>query len=314
MSFTFPSSTGIAIHHTPYPFISPSKFTNKLTGKVILITGASRGIGRATLAFASTGASLALLSRTASTLSSLVQEITSLYPQTPTLSITADVLSSSPFTIIAEIEAKLGKVDILINNAGTYRMRPFLEEQTASDIDQWWHIFEVNVKAPIALMHACLPSFVEKKHGIVINVGSLVAAETSFPNVASYAASKAALLRVTELLDLELREKGVKSFYIHPGQVKTDMSLGRGAGEKGVVGSEMREVTKGFEPLLNDEPELAAWSMVALAVLAGKDGDERVGVLSGRYWNVEEDLGELLERTREIEEGGGLYRLGIGRL
>lgn len=126
-----PTSQGITTHHTPYPFISAPKHLKKLTSKVVLITGASRGIGRSTaLAFASAGASVAVLARSASSLESLVEEITTKFG-TPVLAITGDVLTDA-VGVVKQVEAKLGSVDILVNNAATTRMRRFTEE-SASD-------------------------------------------------------------------------------------------------------------------------------------------------------------------------------------
>ena len=108
MALDFPVSTGITLHHEPYPFISAQKFTSTLTGRVVLITGASRGIGRATaLAFASAGASVAIMARTAPSLDTLASEITEKYG-TPALPIVGDVLGDAA-AIVNEVEGKLGK-------------------------------------------------------------------------------------------------------------------------------------------------------------------------------------------------------------
>lgn len=92
-SLDLPVSTGITLHHDTYPFISPSKFAGSLQGKVVLVTGASRGIGRAAaLAFAAAGASVAAIGRTAPEIESLVSEIKSKHNK-PALAIVGDVLS-----------------------------------------------------------------------------------------------------------------------------------------------------------------------------------------------------------------------------
>lgn len=253
---------------------------------------------------------MAVLARSASSLESLVEEITTKFG-TPVLAITGDVLTDA-VGVVKQVEAKLGSVDILVNNAATTRMRRFTEE-SAPDLDAWWKVFEVNVKAPIALLHAVLPSFLEKKKGVVITVGSAVV-EFPIPFIPAYSSSKTAITKAIQLLDLELAPLGILNFIVHPGVVKTALSRGKGATGEGdlVVGNEMKEIRKSYEEYLVDEPELAAQTFVALAVLA-TEGDERVRTLSGRYFDVEEDLEEVLDRYEEIEKGD-LYKLGLKKL
>jgi NAD(P)-dependent dehydrogenase (short-subunit alcohol dehydrogenase family) len=305
----FPSSQGITVHHTPYPFIAASKFHNSLARKVVLITGASRGIGRATaLGFASAGASVAVLARSTASLTSLVEEITTKFG-TPVLAITGDVLKDA-VGVVKRVEEKLGPIDILVNNAATSRMRRFTEEST-SDLDSWWKVFEVNVKAPIALIHAVLPSFLAKKKGIVITVGSSVV-EIQAPFFPSYSASKAAITKALQLLDIELRPLGILNFIVHPGMVKTDLSLAENSSASLIIGDEMRGIQSSYVDYMIDEPELAAQTFVALAVLAS-EGDEKVKTLSGRYFDVEDDLEEVLNKYEEIEKRD-LYKLGLKKL
>ncbi|KAE9369866.1 NAD(P)-binding protein [Stipitochalara longipes BDJ] len=308
MSLDLNPSRGITQHQTPYPFITSLNKSTSLTGKIVLITGASRGIGRATaLAFAAAGASVAVLARTAPDLETLASEITSKYG-TPILTITGDVLSS-PGPIIQSVISKFGKLDILINNAGIYRMSRF---STDPDISAYWKVFEVNIKAPLVLLHAALPFFAKNEggKGIVITVGS-AAADLPLPFQSSYDASKAAVQKAVQILDMELREQGVLNFLIQPGAMVTD--LGRDA----VVGTEFQEMLGGWAKYMTDDIELPAQSMVALAVLAGnekgKGVDERIKVLSGRYWDVKDDLEQILEKTEEIAERD-LYHLRIRKL
>lgn len=310
----FPSSQGITTHHTPYPFITASKFQTSLTGKVVLITGASRGIGRATaLAFASAGASVAVLARSASSLESLVSEITTKY-KTPVLAITGDVLKDAT-GVVKRVEEKLGSIDILVNNAGTTRMRRFTEE-SVEGLEGWWRVFEVNVKAPVSLIHAVLPSFLTKKKGIIITVSSAVV-ELQAPFIPAYSSSKTAITKAIQLLDIELRPEGILNFIVHPGMVKTDLSLAENSSSSLVIGDEMRAIQSSYVDYMVDEPELAAQTFVALAVKGlkgeGEGGDKRVEVLSGRYFDVEDDLEEVLGRSGEIEKRD-LYKLGLKRL
>jgi NADP-dependent 3-hydroxy acid dehydrogenase YdfG len=231
MSVELNQSTGITLHHEPYPFITSLNTPSALTGRVVLVTGASRGIGRATaLAFAAAGASVAILARTTSDLSSLAEEIKTKFGS-PVLPISGDVLLS-PNTIIETVVAKFGGLDILINNAGIYRLSHFDQEK---DLSAYWKVFEVNVKAPLSLLHAALPSFKKRGKGIVITVGSS-AADLPLPFQSSYDASKAAVQKAVQILDMELRAQGVLNFLIQPGVTVTDL------GKDGVVGDDFAEL------------------------------------------------------------------------
>lgn len=102
----------------------------------MLVTGASRNIGRATcLAFAQAGAHVAALARTSSALDSLVSEITTQY-RVPALAVTRDVVGDAP-GIVKQVEEALGPIDILINNAGKNRMARFAEEDNFAT---WWRV------------------------------------------------------------------------------------------------------------------------------------------------------------------------------
>jgi short-subunit dehydrogenase len=223
----------------------------------------------------------------------------------PALAITGSILDSGA-KIIAEVESELGPMDVLVKNAGIQRMSRFASE---TDLSGWWKTVELNLLGPISMIHAVLPGFKVRGHGTIITVGSAVA-DITVPFMSSYQASKAGLHKAIQSLDAELSSQGIMNFLIHPGNIATDLALG-----DGVVGEEMKEIMKGFVPYMNDTVELPAWSMVTLAVLSGEDEgkDERVKVLSGRYWDVEDDLGMLLEHTKEIEERG-LYHLRTRKL
>ena len=162
-----PRST-ITTHHDTYPYISPSKFTDSLGGKVILLTGAGRGIGRASaLAFAAAGANVACISRTLPDTQSLVQEIShNGYPRA--IAIVADIADAdAPGRVVEEVQRELGSVDVLINNAGISRISDVQHEQ---GIEAATKVFEVNVRGALNFVHAVVPSMIEKRSGVIINV------------------------------------------------------------------------------------------------------------------------------------------------
>ncbi len=158
----------IRSHHDTYPYISPSKFTGSLKDKVVLVTGAGRGIGRASaLAFAAAGAHVACISRTHSDTLSLVEEILQKgYPRA--IAVAADVADvDAPGRVLEEVEMELGSVDVLVNNAGISRISDVEHED---GMGAAMKVFEVNVRGSLAFVHAVIPGMIEKKNGVIINV------------------------------------------------------------------------------------------------------------------------------------------------
>jgi NADP-dependent 3-hydroxy acid dehydrogenase YdfG len=251
----------------------------------------------------STGASIDCLSRTASDLETLEAEINQTVT-IPTLFLVCDVLSD-PAKIVSDVEASLGPIDILINNAGIGRLGQLYLEK---DIDIWWHVFEVNVKAPMALIHACLPSMMKRGSGKIITLGS-AAADNSFPYGSSYGASKAALHKAHQCLDMEMRGKGIVFYCIHPGGTRNStMGAGDGVNMEAMALPEVQSWGMDFaKTALTDTLALAADSIVFLAV------DERMEIFSGRYLDCCQDMEEVLRNKDKIlsEE---LNMLNINRL
>lgn len=294
-------STGIAIHNDTYPFISPSRYRSSLSGKVVLVTGASRGIGRATcLAFAQAGAHIAAVARTTSALDSLISQIKSQY-KLPALAITGNVVSDAT-GIVKQVEEELGPIDILINNAGKNRMSRFAEEK---DFATWWHVWEINTLAPLAMIHAILPSFRTRGHGTVITLGTAVT-DGPVPFLSSYIGSKAGIQKAIQVIDLELKVQGIQNFVVHPGSSVSELS----AGDDSIIGEEMKTIISNYLPYMTDTLALPADSMVALAGLAEEGKAE---FLSGRFWDVAEDLEELMKKKDEIVSED-LYNLRLRKL
>lgn len=175
------------------------------------------------------------------------------------------MLSSDLTSTIAQVEKELGPVDILINNAGTTRLAKFIEELS---IDAWWKVQELNVKAPVAMIHAILSSFLLRGSGTIITIGSC-AAEIPLPFMSAYVASKAALQKAVQILDMELKEKGILNYLIHPGTIATGLGNQEGA----TSGKGMKDMLDVYvQNYMPDTLELAADSMVALAVHSERGG------------------------------------------
>ena len=158
-------------HDDVYLAISPESLASTMQGRVILVTGAGRGIGRAiALSFARAGASgIALLSRTESELKSVAAEIAEAHPETRALVCTVDATDRDALaSALKSVERNLGAINVAVANAGTSLFRPF----AYTPGEDWWHVMEVNLKAPMMLAEMVLPGMREKNEGVIIFTAS----------------------------------------------------------------------------------------------------------------------------------------------
>jgi len=237
------------IHHDTYPAIDPLKAD--LSGKHVLITGASKGIGRATaLSFAKAGASgIAILAR--SDLSSLVTELHAVAakagrPRPKVLSLTADQTDQSQVeAAAAKISAEFGRLDVLINNAGYLETwKPIAE----SDVQDWWKTFEVNVKGVYLMDRALIPLMLKGGDKTIIVVTSM-GAHVVAPGASAYQTTKQAVIRLNNFLVAEYGEQGLLAYSVHPGGVATELA---------------KTMPKYMYKVLQDTPELAGDTFVFL--------------------------------------------------
>ncbi|KAL8789049.1 MAG: hypothetical protein Q9195_007015 [Heterodermia aff. obscurata] len=306
--YLVPPHTNISRHSDSYSFIDPSKHRDALAGKTVLITGAGRGIGRATaLAFAVAGANVACLSRTSSDLEAVANEIRSLGAEATIFQ--ADVTDPShPRQVVKAVEDKYGAIDFLINNAGTSRIST-MEHET--DFEVPWSVIETNMRGSLAFTHAAAPGMVARGSGTIINVVSALAV-TNPPYFWAYSAAKAGMIKATHILDEELRPKGIWSYAVHPGMV-ADTTLGVGALNEMALekDQDLGGFMKDFTPSMGDQLALPANTFVALCT--NKDAH----LLSGRYVDSCQDLEEVLEAAKRGElkgDGEGLYCLKVDML
>ena len=186
-----------------------------LADKVALVTGAGQGLGQAFAArLAADGAAIvAVANRNAPTETVKLVEATG----APLLVHHADVSSADDVAALAEaVNARFGRVDVLVNNAGVYPMQPFLE----MTYEQWREMFAINTDSIFHLCRAFVPGMVERGHGKVINVTSTSVA-AGMPNYTHYNASKAALIGFTRSLAREVGPHGVNVNALAPGLVRT---------------------------------------------------------------------------------------------
>ena len=188
----------------------------QLQNKVAIVTGASKGIGRATaLALAKAGAHLAISARTQHLLETVAADIRKMgrrcFAFTGDMSVEADIRR-----FVQQTVEHFGRLDILINNAGLGIFRPIAEMTT----EEWDTMFNLNVRGLFIATRECLPYLRKAGESVVVNVVSL-AGKNAFVNGGGYAATKHAVLGFSRCLMLEERKHGVRVLAICPGSVAT---------------------------------------------------------------------------------------------
>ena len=191
-----------------------------LTGQVALVTGGGSGLGRAMAwGFACHGASIAIVDRDAAAARACAAEIAAA-SGCRTASAQADVSNESDVARASrEIEANLGPVDILLNNAG-HNVRKPLVEYTLEEFDS---LHAVHVRGTFLFCRALAREMCKRNRGTIINIASMLGMVAA-PNVAPYAAAKAALIQVTRVLALELAPFGVRVNALAPGYIDTPLT------------------------------------------------------------------------------------------
>lgn len=190
-----------------------------LQGKVAIITGAGKGIGRATaLDLAKEGVNLGLLARTEADLQAVAQEAEALGVKVAYA--TADVSSMEEVNKAVDyLYNQLGKADILINNAGIGKFGGFLELSP----EEWKQIIDINLMGVYYVTRAVLPQMIEKNGGDIINISS-TAGQKGAPVTSAYSASKFGLLGLTESLALEVRKHNIRVTALTPSTVATELA------------------------------------------------------------------------------------------
>jgi meso-butanediol dehydrogenase / (S,S)-butanediol dehydrogenase / diacetyl reductase len=192
-----------------------------LEGKVAIVTGAGRGIGRAIARkFAAEGAAVVVAARSATEIQKVAEEIQSVGGRA--LASAADVSREADCEkIVRESRRAFGGVDILVNNAGVYGPVQPIEKV---DPREWDRVIAVNLRGPFLLSRLLLAEMYERGSGSILNVTS-IAAKAAFPLNGAYAASKAGLIGLTHTLAAEAARKGVRVNALSPGPVpETRMS------------------------------------------------------------------------------------------
>jgi 3-hydroxy acid dehydrogenase / malonic semialdehyde reductase len=212
--------------------------------RIVLITGATSGIGEATARLlAKKNYRLILCGRRADRLLSLKNE---LQKQTEVTTLAFDVRDYHAVeSAVGSLPSSWKKIDVLINNAGNaHGLDPI---QTGS-IEDWDAMIDINVKGLLYVSRAIIPGMTERKSGHIINIGSIAGKEV-YPQGNVYCASKFAVDAVTRGIRLDLNPFGIKVTGIHPGLVETEFSVVRFKGDQ----ERAANIYKGFDPLKGDD-------------------------------------------------------------
>lgn len=190
-----------------------------IKGKVALVTGAGKGIGRAVaLALANEGVHVGLIARTESDLQSLAKDIEA--KGVTSAIATADVSDiKSVNKAVSAIQQTLGNIDILINNAGIAKFGKFLDLET----DEWEAQIKVNLFGVYYVTRAVIPQMIERKTGDIINISSTAGLKGA-ATTSAYSASKFALLGLTDSLMQEMRKHNIRVTALTPSTVLTDLA------------------------------------------------------------------------------------------
>jgi 3-oxoacyl-[acyl-carrier protein] reductase len=246
--------------------------TDELSGKVALVTGASRGIGAAIAReFARRNVAVALCARSKVEIERLAEELRQAGGKA--LAIVCDVgVYADVARAVARSRSEFGRLDILVNNAGL--IEP-IARLASSDPEQWARVADVNYKGVYFGMRAAIPVMERQGSGVIVNISS-GAATSALEGWSHYCSSKAAVLMLTRCADKECRERGVRVVGLSPGTVATDMQLA-------IKASGINPVSK-LDPSVHIPPEWAARAVAWLCTAAASD-------LAGTDFSLKDEAG-----------------------
>ena len=217
----------------------------KLRGKIALVTGAGRGIGKATSKLlAKNGAEVVLTARTASEIDKVAENIVE--DNGGALPISGDITNGSFVTnLFSQIQDQYGRLDILINNAGKAVGLDLLHE---GSLDDWEDMIDTNIKGLLYVSRAVIPHMVTRNSGHVINIGS-IAGRWVYPKGAVYNATKFAVWALNEGMNIDLVGTKIRVSSVDPGMTETEFSEVRFHGDK----ERADKVYEGTQPLTGED-------------------------------------------------------------
>jgi NAD(P)-dependent dehydrogenase (short-subunit alcohol dehydrogenase family) len=287
-----------ALRQNIYPAIDPKNFEHAFHGKVVLVTGSGRGIGREiALCFAKSGASVAVTGRTKLQVDAATEDVKSvLEKDAKAIGVVADGLKRDDLErLVKEVTEQLGEIDVLVCNAGTNTFMPF----HLTEADDWWYSMEINVRSPVELTRLILPSMRKRNTGTLIYTSSR-AANANLPWTTAYNSSKIAITRfagslqaeldIVQKMDAGFEQNGISTFSIHPGEIETDLHE-TAFPEK--TKQEAPYVMEFMAKIGKNRPHfdisLPAWTCVFLASDKGKK-------LKGQFVDCTRDLDETISK------------------
>ncbi|CAN5273077.1 MAG: SDR family NAD(P)-dependent oxidoreductase [Euzebyales bacterium] len=213
-----------------------------LAGSIVLVTGASSGIGAATArAFAAEGARLVLAARRRERLEELAGQLDG-----DTLPLELDVRDRAAVDqALSGLPPEWAAIDVLVNNAG---LAAGMEPLQEGEVDHWARMIDTNVAGLLWVTRAVVPGMIARGGGHVINIGSVAGHET-YPKGAVYCATKAAVDRITKGLRMDMLGTRVKVSTVDPGMVETEFSVVRFDGDA----DRASKVYEGLDPLTGDD-------------------------------------------------------------
>lgn len=264
--------------------------TAELDGRVAVVTGGSRGVGQAIArSLAAAGAAVAVVARSGDEVRRTAEAIRAVGGNA--LGVRADVSDQRAVRdAVSETERILGPIDVLVNNAARATV---VGPTWQVDPDEWWREVEVDLRGPFLCAHAVLPGMIGRGRGTIVNLVSNMGLRPS-PYATAYAASKAALLRLTDSLAEEVGEHGIQVFAISPGFVRTGLSEPM---------SKSPLMQRWASPLPPGADESQRWtSPDRAAALVVYLATGQAGSLSGRFIHASEDAAKLVEQAAVIRE------------
>lgn len=208
--------------------------SDRLSGKVVIITGASAGIGQASArVLANEGATLVLTARREERLRELTDDLTRGGARAAYVAgdATDDLTAQA---VVERATNEFGRVDVLINNAGIGNYKSLVD----TSVDEYDALMDTNMRSTFLFARHATPVMMRQRNGLILMISSM-AGVYGFANQAVYCATKFAQVGFAQGLDKELRPHGIKVGTICPGGVKTEFALGKGRTEESVAQSQM---------------------------------------------------------------------------
>lgn len=229
-----------------------------MKNKIVLITGATSGIGRACAhKFASMGADIILNGRKVELMEEIKNELVAL--GVDVLLLPFDVRDREAMrAAVDSLEGKWKNIDVLINNAGLVFG---VDKEFEGSLDEWDIMIDTNIRALLAMTRMVVPAMVERRAGHIINIGS-IAGDAAYPGGSVYCATKAAVKALSDGLRIDLVDTPLRVTNIKPGMVETNFSVTRYRGDK----EKADAFYKGIQPLCGaDIAEVAYYAASAPA-------------------------------------------------